>query len=53
MEGSKGVWGAGMMPPNPTAKDVAGDLVKWMLSLNPEGDAKAAAEAEIKAMPES
>lgn len=49
VEGVKGVWGAGMMPPQAGAKDIAADLAKWILSLNPEGDAKTAAEAEIAA----
>jgi cytochrome c len=49
--GGSGVWGGAMMTPNPTAKDHAGAMVKWILSLNPEGDAKKKAEDEIKAMP--
>lgn len=48
LAGGTGVWGKAMMTPNPTAKDQVGAMVKWILSLNPEGDAKAKAEAEIK-----
>lgn len=51
LAGGGGVWGVVPMTPNVTAKDHVGTLVKWVLSLNPEGDAKAKAEAEIAAMP--
>jgi cytochrome c551/c552 len=47
LAGGSGVW-SGTMPANPTAKNQAGDMVKWILSLKPEGDAKTKAEAEIK-----
>lgn len=52
-EGGSGVWGPAMMTPNASAKDHTETLVKWILSLNPEGDAKADAEKEIAAMPKA
>lgn len=51
LEGGSGVWGAVPMTPNPTAKDHAAKLVKWILALDPKDDAKKAAEDEIKAAP--
>ncbi len=51
LEGSSGVWGPTPMTANPSAKDHAEVLVKWILSLNPEGDAKREALQEIAAMP--
>ncbi len=49
--GGSGTWGVIPMTTNPTAKDQVATIVKWILSLNPEGDAKANAEEEIAAMP--
>lgn len=51
LEGGSGVWGAVPMTPNPTAKDHVAKLTKWVLDLDPQGDAKKAAEDEIKAAP--
>ena len=51
VDGVKGVWGTMPMPAQANAKDIAADLAKWIMSLNPEGDAKTAAEAELAAMP--
>jgi len=51
LAGGSGTWGVIPMSPNPTAKDQVATIVKWILSLNPEGDAKANAEKEMAAMP--
>ncbi len=51
IEGGSGTWGVIPMTANASAKDHAATIVKWILSLNPEGDAKANAEKEIAAMP--
>lgn len=53
MEGGSGVWGHALMIPNPSAKDQVEVLVKWILSLTPEGEAKEEAQREIAAMPTS
>lgn len=51
IEGGSGVWGAVPMTPNASAKDHAAKLAKWILALDPQDDAKKAAEDEIKAAP--
>ncbi len=54
IEGGKGVWGAVPMAPNAAAKEGhAKKMVEWILALNPEGDAKTKAEAEIAKMPKA
>jgi len=53
INGGSGNWGTIPMTPNPTAKDHAETLAKWILSLSPEGDAKDAAQKEIDAAPKA
>ncbi len=50
--GGSGTWGAIPMPPNGTAKaeDIA-TILDWILALELTDEAKAAAQAEIDAMP--